>query len=91
MPGWVMFTTMRVTSGDPPGPPLEDMVKRIESPALLISAGTAEEREFSELYDRAAGPSVEHWNVPDAQHTQAIRSHRTEYEQRVGAFFDRAL
>jgi uncharacterized protein len=91
VPGWVMFTTMRVTSGDPPGPPLEDMVKRIESPTLLISAGTAEEREFSDLYDRAAGPSVEHWNLPDAMHTHAIRSHRAEYERRVGGFFDRAL
>jgi hypothetical protein len=91
VPGWVMFTTMRVTSGDPPGPALEDEVARIESPALLISAGTAEEREFSDLYDRAAGPSVEHWNLPDAVHTHAIRSHRKEYEERVGAFFDRAL
>jgi hypothetical protein len=91
VPGWVMFTTMRVTSGDPPGPPLEDLVAQIESPALLISAGTAEEREFSDLYERAAGPSVEHWNLPDAVHTHAIRSHRSEYEQRVGEFFDRAL
>jgi uncharacterized protein len=91
VPGWVMFTTMRVTSGDPPGPPLEDLVAEIKSPALLISAGTAEEREFSDLYEKAAGPSVEHWNLPDAQHTHAIRSHRAEYEQRVGGFFDRAL
>jgi uncharacterized protein len=91
VPGWVMFTTMRVTSGDPPGPPLEDLVAKIKSPALLISAGTAEERDFSELYEKAAGPSVEHWNLPGAQHTRAIRSHRAEYEQRVGAFFDRAL
>ena len=24
VPGWMMFTAMRVLSGDPPGPPLED-------------------------------------------------------------------
>jgi hypothetical protein len=91
VPGWVMFTTMRVTSGDQPGPALEDLVAQIESPTLLISAGTAEEREFNVLYEKAAGPSVEHWNLPDADHTHAIRSHRAEYEQRVGAFYDRAL
>jgi hypothetical protein len=90
-PGWVMFTTMRVTSGDAPGSPLENMVARIESPALLISSGTDIEREFNLLYDRAAGPSVEHWNLPDAVHTHAIRSHHAAYEQRVDDFFDRAL
>jgi len=91
VPGWVMFTTMRVTSGDPPGPPLEDMVAQIESPALLISAGTDIEREFNRFYEKSASPSVEFWNLPDAEHTHAIRSHRAEYEQRVGGFFDRAL
>jgi uncharacterized protein len=34
--GCVMFTTMRVLSGDPPGPPLEDVVRRIDQPTLLI-------------------------------------------------------
>jgi hypothetical protein len=35
---------MRVLSGDAPGPPLVDLVARIESPTLLISAGGYEER-----------------------------------------------
>jgi hypothetical protein len=91
IPGWVMFSTMRVTSGDPPGPPLEDMVARIDSPALLISAGTDIEREFNQFYEKSASPSVEFWNLPDAVHTHAIRSHHEAYEQRVGEFFDRAL
>ena len=90
-PGWVMFTTMRVLSGDPPGPPLEDMVKRLESPTLLISSGTDVERDFNVLYERAAHGRLEHWNVPGAVHTRAIRSHHAEYERRVGEFFDRAL
>jgi hypothetical protein len=88
---WLMFTTMRVLSGDPPGPPLEDMVKRLESPTLLISAGTGIERDFGVHYERAAHGRLEHWNLPDAVHTHAIRSHRVEYEHRVGDFFDRAL
>ena len=90
-PGWVMFTTMRVLSGDPPGPPLEDQVRRITSPTLLISAGTDVEREFNVLYDEAAQGPVEHWNLPEAVHTRAIRQHRTEYERRVVAFLDAAL
>jgi predicted alpha/beta hydrolase len=91
IPGSVMFATMRVTSGDPPGPAIEDLVAHLKSPALMISAGTDIEREFNRFYERVASPSVEHWNVPDAEHTRAIRSHRREYERRVAGFFDRAL
>jgi uncharacterized protein len=89
--GWVMFTTMRVLSGDPPGPPLEDLIARVQPPTLLISAGTAEERDFNVLYDEAAGPGVEHWNLPDAHHTDAIREERAQYERRVVGFLDDAL
>jgi fermentation-respiration switch protein FrsA (DUF1100 family) len=91
VPGMVMFTTLRVLSGDPPGPPLEDLVREIDSPTLLISAGTVEEREFNLIYDRVAGGTVEHWNVPDAEHTHAIRSHAREYERRVVGLFNSAL
>jgi hypothetical protein len=90
-PGWVMFTTMRVLSGDPPGPPLEDLVRRIEAPTLLVSAGNAEEREFNDLYERAAAGRVRHWNIPDADHTHAIHQFPAEYEHRVVGLFDDAL
>jgi fermentation-respiration switch protein FrsA (DUF1100 family) len=87
-----MFKTIHVLSGDPPGPPLEDMMSRIEQPSLLISAGTAIERDFNVLYDKAAaGAPVEHWNLPDAHHTDAIHEHPVEYENRVAEFFDRSL
>jgi uncharacterized protein len=91
VPGWMMFTTMRVTSGDPPGPPLEDMVARLHSPTLLISAGEDEEHEFNVHYDRAANGRVEHWNLPEAHHTQAIHEQPGDYERRVVAHFDAAL
>ena len=91
VPGWVMFKTIEVLSGDPPPPPLEDMVRRVSSPTLLISAGTDIEREFNVHYERAAAGRVEHWNLPDAVHTQAIHSHRDAYERRVVAFFDAAF
>jgi hypothetical protein len=89
-PGWVMFTTMRVTSGDSPGPPLEDLVRHIEQPTLLVSSGTDVERDFNVLYDDAAGGSVEHWNLPGAQHTHGIRE-EPEYERRVVDFLNEAL
>ena len=64
---------------------------RLRSPTLLISAGEDEERDFNVLYDKVGNPAVEHWNLPDAHHTAAIREHRPEYERRVVAFFDQAM
>ena len=90
-PAWLMFTTIRVLSGDPPGPPLEDLIARVRTPTLLISAGTAIERDFNVLYDQAARGPVEHWNLPDARHTDGIRDRPADYERRVVAFFDRTL
>jgi hypothetical protein len=87
-----MFSTIRVLTGDPPGPPLEDLIGKVRSPTLLISAGTDVERDYNVLYDAAAGGGpVEHWNLPDAVHTEAIASHRRQYEQRVVGFFNEAL
>jgi hypothetical protein len=83
-----MFTTMRVLSGDRPGPPLEDLIRDVEAPTLLISAGKDVEREFNVLHDDAAGESVEHWNLPDAQHTRApprVRAARRRVPQRGAA------
>jgi fermentation-respiration switch protein FrsA (DUF1100 family) len=91
VPGWVLFKTIEVLSGDPPPPPLEDRVAEIRQPLLMVSAGTAEEFEFSTLYDRAGGPNVEHWNLPRSGHTAGLRQEPQVYEARVAAFFDRAL
>jgi hypothetical protein len=91
VPGWVMFSTIRVLSGDAPGPALEDAVRRIDEPTLLISAGKAEEREFNLRYDAVATGPVDHWNLPEAEHTRAIRQERAAYERRVTAFLNAAL
>jgi hypothetical protein len=86
------FGTVRITSGAKSGPPLEDMVKRITEPLLLVSGGRQEEYKFNVKYDRDAGTRpVEHWNLPDAGHTGAIRDAAPAYERRVTDFFDRAL
>ena len=89
---WVMFSTIRVLTGDTPTRPLADQVRKIASPTLMISAGTDVEHDFNVLYDEAAadGP-VEHWNLPEAHHTDAIHEYPDEYERRVASFFDRNL
>jgi uncharacterized protein len=85
------FATLGVTSGTTPGPAIEDMMKRITSPLLLVAAGPPE-KEAGELYDRAAGERpVDVWYLPDVGHTAAIRQVAPEYEERVTAFFDAAL
>jgi len=89
--GWVMFTTIRVLSGDPPSPPLEDRTARLRAPALLISAGEDVERDFNVLYERVGNPVVEHWNLPGAHHTKAIHKYPRQYERRVVTFFDKEL
>jgi poly(3-hydroxybutyrate) depolymerase len=91
-PGWLMFSTIRVLSGDAPTRPLEEQIRKVTSPTLLISAGTDVEREFNEHYDEAAGDGpVEHWNLPRAHHTDAIHEYTDEYERRLASFFDRTL
>ena len=91
VPGWVMFSTVRVLSGDPPGPPLEDAVADIDAPTLLVSAGTDAEHEFNVRYDEAGSPAVEHWNLPDAHHTRALREQPAAYERRVVGFLNAEL
>jgi uncharacterized protein len=86
------FATVRITSGAKSGPPLEEMVKRVTEPLLLVSGGRHEEYDFNVKYDRDAGSRpVEHWNLPEAGHTAAIRDAAPAYERRVTDFFDRAL
>jgi uncharacterized protein len=85
------FATVGVTSGTTAGPVIEDTMKRISSPLLLVAAGPPE-KDAGELYDRAAGDRpVDVWYLPDVGHTAAIREAAPEYEERVTAFFDAAL
>jgi len=91
IPGWIMFKTIEVLSGDPPSPALEDRVAAIRQPTLMVSAGTAEEYEFGVLYDRVGNPNVEHWNLPEVGHTAALRQAPARYTRRVLAFLDREL
>ena len=69
-----------------------DLVARIAPrPLMLISAGTAVEADINREFARRAGPSAEHWNLPDAAHASAIGTDPRGFERRVVAFLDRAL
>jgi hypothetical protein len=88
---WLMFTALRVVSADPPGHAIEDELKRLKSPTLLISTGTTIERRFNVHYDEIGGPDVEHWNLPDSSHTRGVRTHAAAYEAHITTFLEQVL
>lgn len=89
-----LYTAARVLSGAAPGEPLKELVARVSpTPLLLIATGGSlpAERDFNRIYAEAANEPVELWDLPDVDHTAAIRERPAEYERRVVAFLDRAL
>jgi uncharacterized protein len=89
-----LYTAARVLSGESPGRPLKDLVARISpTPLLLIATGGSlpVERGFNRIYFKAAREPVELWDLPDVDHTAAIRQRPEEYERRVVGFLDAAL
>jgi dienelactone hydrolase len=87
----VEFATVRLVSGSTPGANLEDSMKRIRNPLLLIAAGPLEE-PFARNYDRAAGDRpVDAWYLPEVQHTHGLREVPQQYEARVTAFLGAEL
>ena len=91
---WTMYTAARILSGTSPGEPLKDLVARVSpTPLLLISTGGSlpAELDMNRLYAEVAREPVELWELPDVDHTAAIRERPEAYERRVVGFFDRAL
>jgi uncharacterized protein len=89
-----MYTAARVFSGSSPGEPLKELVGRISpTPLLLISTGGSlpAERDFNRIYAKAAREPVELWDLPEVNHTAAIRERPEEYQRRVVRLFDNAL
>jgi hypothetical protein len=82
---------VKLTSGSSAGAVIEDSMKRLTSPVLLVAAGPDEEKA-GEVYDRAAGDRpLDVWYLPEATHTAAIRQVPAAYEQRVTTFLGDAL
>ena len=69
------------------------MARISPTPLLLIATGRSlpAERDFNRIYAEAAREPVELWDLPDVDHTAAIRQRPDEYERRVVGFFDDAL
>ena len=90
---WTLLTAGRVYSGVSPNRPLEDAVPEVSpTPLLLIAAGGfPTEVDFNRHYARVAREPFDYWELPSVGHTAAIRERAAEYEERVVAFFDRAL
>lgn len=91
---WTLYTAARVLSGEAPGRPLKELVAEVSpTPLFLIATGDSlpAERDFNWIYAEAANEPVELWDLPDVDHTAAIRQRPQEYERRVVRFFDDAL
>ena len=91
---WTLYNAARVLSGSAPGRPLKDLVAEVSpTPLLLIATGGSvpAEIDFNRVYAEAAHEPVEHWELPDVDHTAAIRERPGEYERRVVGFLDEAL
>ncbi|MGH3034952.1 MAG: alpha/beta hydrolase [Gaiellaceae bacterium] len=93
LPTWAAITLgTAVFSNHSPPPSLKDLVPRIAPrPVFLIYAerGQGGEELSADFYD-AAGQPKELWKT-DSGHTGGYDADPQEYEQRVVAFFDRAL
>ena len=90
----VMTAALTVFSNHGPPPPIVDRIGRIAPrPVFLIYAerGIGGENTRQPKYYAAAGEPKSIWKVPGSKHTGGIDARPVEYEQRVIAFFDRAL
>ena len=89
-----LYTAARVLSGASPGEPLKELAARVSpTPLLLVATGGSipAELDFNRIYAEAAGEPVDLWELPDVDHTAAIRQRPAAYERRVVGFLDRAL
>jgi pimeloyl-ACP methyl ester carboxylesterase len=90
----VMTAATTVFSNHGPPPPIVDRIGRISPrPVMLIYAdpGMGGENTRQPKYYAAAREPKTIWKVTGSEHTGGIDARPAEYEQRVVAFFDRAL
>ena len=89
----VQTGALAVLSGTPPPPALDDLAARIAPrPLFLIYAGQGVGgEELNPEYFEAASQPKTLWKIDEAGHVGGFEARPEEYEQRVVAFFDRAL
>ena len=88
---WLTFACVEVLAPELRPLPLIDLLTRIDAPILMISGSPPNERKLDPVYADAAPDVITLWALPDSPHTQALRTHPAEYEQRVITVFDGAL
>lgn len=90
----VATVAITVFSNHGPPPPIVDRIGRIAPTAVMLmyaDPGQGGERQRQPRYYAAARQPKAIWNVPNSGHTGGIKAQPREYEERVIAFFDRAL
>ena len=90
----LMTAALTVFSNHGPPPPIVDRIGRIAPRAVFLiyaDPGLGGENTRQPKYYAAASEPKATWKVPGSKHTGGIDARPAEYEQRVIAFFDRAL
>jgi pimeloyl-ACP methyl ester carboxylesterase len=90
---WLTYgITDLLTAADPPRTLRDAVAATAPRKVLLIAAGdVADEGNAGRYIRSAAAGSVDLWIVPGTGHTDALRIHPREWEQRVTAFLATAL
>jgi dienelactone hydrolase len=93
LPHFVTKTSaLAVLSNHAPPSNLTKLIPRIAPrPVFLINAAHGEVDDKTPEYYRAAGQPKQTWAVPEGRHTGGLTARPERYEQKVVAFFDRAL
>ena len=89
-----MTAALTVFSNHGPPPPIVNRIGRIAPRSVFLiyaEHGIGGEDVRQPKYYAAAGEAKAIWRVAGANHTGGIEAQPAEYEQRVIAFFDRAL
>jgi dienelactone hydrolase len=90
----VTTAALTVFSNHGPPPAIVDRIRRIAPRSVFLiyaDPGIGGENTRQPKYFAAAGEPKAIWKVPASKHTGGIDARPAEYEQRVIAFFDRAL
>ncbi len=91
----LITTGLALFSNHAPPPNLKGLVARIAPRPVFFIFSThgvgGEEKLLNPRYYAAAGEPKAIWEIPEASHIGGITARPKEYEQRVIAFFDRAL
>jgi pimeloyl-ACP methyl ester carboxylesterase len=88
---WLTMRGTELASGEPEPAPLKDIVGGIHVPVLLIASNESGEHAIDRAYRARIGPNASLWYLPDAGHTNGLRTHPAAYAAHVQTFLASAL